>query len=111
MTKLRASLLFLLCFPFVASAVDTTKKFYSSDVSVTTTAAKVLDVDGQRNYLLIQNKGTDTVLVNCDGITGVDAIQITAGGNWEPLRVPTCSLFMKSASGSQTVHVLSGRAP
>lgn len=87
-----------------------TNKFYSADVTVTTTSASVLGVDLRRNYLLIQNKGSDTIYLKCDSAhSGTEGIEIVADGYFEPFEAPTCALYLKAASGSQNVHVFSGR--
>lgn len=87
-----------------------TNKFYSADVSVST-SAKVLGADASRNYLLIQNKGTESVYMKCDTAhSGTEGIEIIAGGNYEPFEAWTCDVYLKADSGTQSVHIFSGRS-
>lgn len=81
-----------------------------TEFSASTTSAVALDSDNQRHYLLVVNKGTDVVYLKFDSLsTGTDGIPLPAGAVYEPWVVPTNSLYIKAASGTQTVLVLVGK--
>ena len=80
-----------------------------ADVAQDTTSAQALAANLERKYLLIQNKGAAAVYVKFNSIhIGTEGISIPAGGNWEPSLVPLNSIWMKAASGTQTVSVIEG---
>lgn len=86
-----------------------TTKFYEADVAVGA-SAKVLAVDSRRNYLFIQNKGSESIFFKCDSAhSALEGIEIAAGGYYEPFEAPICDVYLKAESGTQTVHILSGR--
>lgn len=80
------------------------------EVNATTTSTEALAANGQRFYLLIVNKGTQTVYVKFNASsTGTEGIPIPAGGNYEPLHVPTTSVYVLSSSGTQALYILEGK--
>lgn len=83
----------------------------NSMVSATATTASTLvsAADPYRNYLLIQNNGTDSVILTF-GKASVSSIGIIvpAGGNYEPIKGITNSVYAQSVSGSQPLVILCG---
>lgn len=81
-----------------------------SDVSVTTTSAAHVSASSSRRYLLIQNKGSTSIYVKFGSAhSASEGIEIIAGGNFESLKPPIDAIYLKSASGTQTVAVLTGK--
>lgn len=79
-------------------------------VNATTTSTKVLNADVGRNYLIIQNNGSASVIVKFGSVqSGSEGIVIIAGGNYEPVKAITNSVYVKSASGSQALTILVGK--
>lgn len=79
------------------------------EVTATTTSNLVIGGHVKRNYLLVVNKGTGPVLLKfVSAHTGTEGILVPAGGNYEPMRVPMDSLYIRSVSGSQLVSVTEG---
>lgn len=81
----------------------------SNTVTVTTTSALALAANPNRAYLYIQNTGTTTVSVRLGSVqTGTEGIQIAAGGVWAPVIPPINSLYMVSASSTDSVTIVEG---
>jgi hypothetical protein len=81
-----------------------------SDVAVTTTSAQALAANQSRKYLLIQNKGTDSILVKFGSAhSASEGILISAGGYYEPFVAPIDAVFLKASSGTQTTVVVEGK--
>ncbi len=101
----------ILSLPFQALAVsDKTGLVNQTSVSVTGTSTLILARNELRNYLLIQNVGTDTIIVKFNSAqSGSEGIQIPAGGNYEPGKVPVESVWIESAAGTQATTVLEGQ--
>ena len=80
-----------------------------TQVTVTTTSTEHLSSNAGRTYLLIVNRGSNTVYVKPSSAhSGTEGVPITGGGNWEPSTVPKNSFYMKTASGTSTVDILEG---
>lgn len=106
MKKLLFSLLslFVLCTSAFAASAFLGEQF---ELSVTTTAQSV---SGSSSYLLIVNKGSDTVRAKIGSApTGTEGIPIVAGGNWEPPAPPLEPVYLRADSGTQAVYVLRGK--
>ena len=81
----------------------------SADREITITGTQVLPYNRYRSYLLIQNKGASDVYLKFDTThTATEGIKITAGGNYEPYKVPFNSLHMVTASGTSSITVNGG---
>lgn len=82
-----------------------------SDVSVTTaTAAARVAENFNRNYLLVQNKGSAAVILKFGSQIGTaEGISIAAGGNYEPFVIPTDAIYLRASSGTNTVSITEGR--
>ncbi len=76
----------------------------------TVSGAQVVAADPKRNYILIQNVGSQAVLANFgSAVSGAVGVSIAAGASFEPAKGFLDSLYIKSVSGSQTVIILEGR--
>lgn len=83
-----------------------------SVVSVGTSSAKFLDQNINRVYLLLQNNGSSSVSIKLGSdISGSEGIVLVASGGSVEFGVgPTDSLYMKSASGTDSVVIIEGNA-
>lgn len=78
-------------------------------VSQTTVSTKVLNADNYRKYLLVINRGSSDVYLKIGSEHSSDeGVIISAGGNYEPSSVPVGSIYLKSASGTNTVNIVDG---
>ncbi len=81
-------------------------------VAVSNASVALLDANGSRKKLLIQNQhATANLYVRCNGTAAVaDAtgVKIVAGQSWEPLVAPTGEVrgIMDAATAGSTVHVI-----
>lgn len=77
--------------------------------SVTGTSTLIMPADPYRNYLLIQNLGTASIIVKFGSVqTASEGITIVGGGAYEPIKGMFDSIYAKSASGTQSAVFLSG---
>lgn len=105
----KMALLFFAVLGLGASAAAQTSIKSQTIVSVTTASTKLLDENLHRRYLLIINRGSDSIYVKADSAQSTtEGVVIPAGGNWEPYVVPINGFYFKSASGTQTVSIVSG---
>ena len=103
-------LLLLLLISNTCLAGTSFKKKSDAIYTATGTSTQVISRDLDRKYLLIQNQGTDIVIINlASAQSGGNGIQIPAGGFWEPLVCPYDSIFIKALSGTQAVEILEGK--
>lgn len=78
-------------------------------VTATTTSTKVLDANAYRNYLIIQNTGSVSVIVKFGAAqTASEGVTIPAGGNYEPFKAPVDSVYLESASSTAAVTLIEG---
>lgn len=110
MKKLLASLLLIVGLSLTPAHAETGMKLNTElNLSITTTSTQALPYDKFRRYLLILNRGTDSIYVKVNSVhTGTEGIIIPYGGNWEPVIAPINSIYIKAASGTQDVIVLHG---
>lgn len=102
---LRSIILFLLLLNFAFAGGPRTQ----TTTSVTTSSSLVLLRQTGTIYLLIVNKGSQTVYVKFGSNVGVgEGIPIPAGGSYEPINPPDDAVYMKSASGTQSIELLRG---
>lgn len=81
-----------------------------ANVTATTTTTKVLEGTIKRNYLMIVNNGTVAVYAKVGSAqSGNEGILIPAGGNWEPSLAPSDAIYIKSASSTSSVTLLTGK--
>jgi hypothetical protein len=79
-----------------------------ADASISTSALQ-LPFRASRSYLLVQNKGTDSVIVKFGSVhSASEGILILPGGNYEPAKVPVDSMYLKASSGTQVVAIIEG---
>jgi len=108
---MRFLILLALLIPSLAFPVsNSTGILTQSALNATITSTKILSRNDLRTYLLIQNVGTDTIIVKFNSVqSGSEGIQIPAGGNYEPVLTPKDSVWIESASGSQAFMILEGQ--
>lgn len=80
-----------------------------TEFSATTASAVALAQDGARACLVIMNKGSTSVYIKFDSAhSGTEGILLVANGSWEAANVPINSVYIKSASSTDTVTIWSG---
>lgn len=85
--------------------------FFGSIVSgtATVTSTSVLAQNNLRNYLVIQNGGTNPIFVKFGSVqSGTEGIEIIGGGSYEPIEAPANSVFMRTATGSSAYTIIEG---
>lgn len=76
--------------------------------SVTTAGANASAAKA-RKYLLVVNKGTDTIYLKSGANPSAgQGVPIPAGGNYEPLFPPSADVYLKAASGTQSYELIEG---
>jgi hypothetical protein len=71
-------------------------------ITVSTTSTNALKQNGLRSYLIIMNTGSNTMFArfgNSNQNTS-DGVPIPAGGNYEPAKAPSNSVYLISPTGS-----------
>jgi hypothetical protein len=106
-------ILSLLYVDYVFAVSDQTKIANKLEVTATTTSTLALSGNTLRNYLIIQNRGTVSIYVALGSAHsgGQFFIEIIAGGNYEPFRVPREALYIKAATGTAAVTIIEGSQP
>jgi len=80
-----------------------------TEFSATTASALALAKSNGRLCLIVQNKGATNVYVKFDSShTGTEGIVLVPNGSWEPSSVPNNAIYIKSASGTDTVTIEEG---
>lgn len=104
------ALLFSLMFSVVAVAAPADRvDITHTEESVDGTTGLHLAANPTRNYLLLQNKGSASVYVKFGSAhSGTEGIELAAGQSYEPIKAPADAIYMKSASGTQTVLTAEG---
>jgi hypothetical protein len=78
-------------------------------VTATTTSAQLLAANNLRTYLLIVNKGSQTVQIKFGSAQiATEGIPIPPGGSYEPIEGPSNSVWGVTASGSSAVTITQG---
>lgn len=78
-------------------------------VSATVTSTKFMDQNTNRNYLLIQNNGATNVTVTFGAAqSGSEGIVIPPGGSYEPIKAFWDAVYLKAASGTDSVVLIEG---
>lgn len=95
-------LIFLILFMLPLGAKAQVMFASPSLATVTSSAAQVLPQNANRGYLIIINTGSGTEYVTFGTGLG-NGIPIPAGGNYEPLKAPANSIFLRAPSGSFAV--------
>lgn len=77
--------------------------------TATSTSTKVLNTDALREYLIIQNTGSNSIAVKFGSAqTAGEGVVIAAGGNYEPFDCPTNSVYLEALSGTSTYIIQYG---
>lgn len=98
--------------PSVHAQIASTKIVAMTAVTATTASTQVLNSDLTRNYLLIVNTGAVSVIVKFVSVQSAsEGITIPAGGNYEPAKAITDAMWIKSASSTASVTLLTGTSP
>lgn len=80
-----------------------------TEVTATTTSAKILDKDDGRCAFIIQNKGTENVFIKTvTAHTGTEGLLLVPGGNWSPAEPPRDAIFVKAEANTSAVAVADG---
>lgn len=83
-----------------------------SDKVYTLSTSSVLKLAANRNrtYLLIQNQDATIIVTANAGAaqSSGNGVQISGGGNWEPISAPSGAIYLKAASGTPVVEVIEG---
>jgi len=88
---------------------NNTKIIYQQTLSFGITSQMALDIRLERNYLLIQNRGSSSILLKFDTEhEGSEGILIIASGNYESELAPRNAIFIKSVSGTNLVTIIEG---
>lgn len=77
--------------------------------TVTNASQQFAVADPERNYVIIQNRGSVSILVTFGAAVstaGTEAIEISAGGAYEPAKGIRDTVNMKTTSGTNTQVVL-----
>lgn len=75
--------------------------------ALTTSNTQVLQVNAQRTYLLIQNTGSNSIVVSFDNTN--PGLTIASGGSWEPGKAPINSVYLKSSTSTSTAVIIEGQ--
>lgn len=101
------SLVILIMFPLHVFAAGS--KHTSQELTASTTSTQVLDEHPGRCYMMVQNKGSESILVKTGSVhSGSEGVLIVAGGNWEPFSPPVGSVYIKSLATTSAITVISG---
>ena len=76
-----------------ASVVSQIKKVTDSE------SQPVLNANGKRAFLIIQNNGSSDVFINFGNKADTNNLKIIAGGNYEPVVIPVNSVYLVSGAG------------
>jgi len=100
----------LLLIPVVSNATSSVNNaVYTLTTASVSTSALVLAANSSRRYLLIQNNGSQTVYVKFGStISGTEGIALAAGGSYEAIIPSSAAVYMKAASGTQSLTVYEG---
>jgi hypothetical protein len=101
------SILFSLLIAFGVFASAQTSYKVPITQALTTANTQVLQVNANRNYLLIQNTGSNPIVVSFDNVN--PGFTIASGGSWEPGHAPINSVYLKSSTSTSTAVVVEGQ--
>lgn len=101
--------LLVLLFPSLLFAVTDSFSLNLQSETDISTATQVLAVNTKRNYLMIHNKGSESILIKFGStISASEGLLLPAGGYYEPMKAPRTSVYIKATTGTQTVLVIEG---
>jgi hypothetical protein len=106
-SKIFLSLLFSVCAFAGGFAVSVNSV---ATATVTTSSALMYAGDAKLNYIIIQNLGPSDIIIKPGSVqSGSEGITIPSGGNYEPIKGFIDPIYAKTASGSATVKIVTGR--
>lgn len=100
--------LFFILLAICAPANATVAYLTTLQVTATTTSTKILNVNNARTYLIIQNIGSNNVIVNTATQGGTQGLIVPPGGAYEPINAPINEIWVKSVGGSSNITVIQG---
>jgi len=69
----------------------------------------ILDEDATRNYLMLQNRGTSSILIKLGApFEGDEGLEIEAKGYYEPFVTPRTPVWAKAIEGEQRLDGIVG---
>ena len=103
-------LLFVTLFPAIFAEANGNMFGQPVIASSAQVSTKVLNQNGLRNYLLIQNTGSVPLLIKLGSAqSALEGISIPVGGNYEPIKAPSNSVWAKTVSGTGTMTIIEGQ--
>jgi hypothetical protein len=101
--------LIIVSFFTLSSALAVTNWKEPVTYSATTTSGVALAANTQRNYLMMQNKGSSDVYIKGGSVhSGTEGITLSAGSSWEPEEAPVGSIYIKASTGTQSISIIEG---
>lgn len=76
--------------------------------TATTTSTKILNINAKRVYLIVQNTGSESILVNTASSATVGVL-VPSGGSYEPNLAPINEIWIKSTAATSTIVVIEGQ--
>lgn len=105
-------LLLLVSFLIVSASAFANYFVFAAPVTVTVTgtSTQILAKNSLRTYLIIVNNGAVPVIVKFGSVqTAGEGISIPAGGNYEPYKTPSNSVYAETASSTASVTIMQGQ--
>lgn len=82
----------------------------SSVVVSSSNSTQIVDVNGTRDYLGINNLGPGAIVIRLAGVhVATEGLYIPSGSSWYPEIAPVDSVYAKAVSGSADVHYIEGK--
>lgn len=104
--------MFILFLFNLAFAQESTTITSHATVTATTSSAVAAALNADRNYLLIQNKGSVDVFCKAGSSqTGTEGVKIIPSGNWEPFIAPRQAVYCVTGSSTADLSVVQGVKP
>lgn len=83
------------------------KTVISINGTATTTSAKVLELNIKRTYMIIQNTGSNPIILTVNNApVSTEGLVIGVGGNFEPALPIHNSVWLKTDSGTSDYQIL-----
>jgi hypothetical protein len=78
-------------------------------IAATTTSQVGLAENQNRKYLMVRNRGADSVLIKPDSAhSGTEGFLIASGAVWEPKDVPVNALYVRTSTTTASVDFVEG---
>ena len=94
-----------------AGPINNCTFFTQTDFGATTVSTKALSAMPNRKCLILQNhnKGASIVYVKFDSAhTGIEGFEMGASTVFQPIYIPTNSIYLKSSAGGVSTTILEG---